>query len=87
MAEWEKQIGAINLIVGDLERSKAFYRGRSLSPVLANGLPAARFEQLFGPERAGREAAHRAAEAARHACQDLGILEVRRRLDDRLRAR
>ena len=27
MAEWEKQIFAINLIVGDLERSKAFYRG------------------------------------------------------------
>lgn len=26
MAEWEKQIAAINLIVGDLERSKAFYR-------------------------------------------------------------
>ena len=26
MAEWEKQIGAINLIVGDLQRSKAFYR-------------------------------------------------------------
>ena len=26
VAEWEKQIGAINLIVGDLERSKAFYR-------------------------------------------------------------
>lgn len=26
MAEWEKRIGAINLIVGDLERSKAFYR-------------------------------------------------------------
>lgn len=26
MAEWEKQISAINLIVGDLERSKAFYR-------------------------------------------------------------
>jgi lactoylglutathione lyase len=25
MAEWEKQIFAINLIVGDLERSKAFY--------------------------------------------------------------
>lgn len=25
MAEWEKQIGAINLIVGDLESSKAFY--------------------------------------------------------------
>jgi lactoylglutathione lyase len=24
--EWEKQIGAINLIVGDLERSKAFYQ-------------------------------------------------------------
>jgi lactoylglutathione lyase len=27
VAEWEKQIGAINLIVGDLERSTAFYRG------------------------------------------------------------
>jgi catechol 2,3-dioxygenase-like lactoylglutathione lyase family enzyme len=26
VAEWEKQIGAINLIVDDLERSKAFYR-------------------------------------------------------------
>ena len=26
MAEWAKQIFAINLIVGDLERSKAFYR-------------------------------------------------------------
>jgi catechol 2,3-dioxygenase-like lactoylglutathione lyase family enzyme len=26
MAGWEKQIGAINLIVGDLERSTAFYR-------------------------------------------------------------
>src|SRR5438876_930227 len=25
MAEWEKQIAAINLIVGDLERSMAFY--------------------------------------------------------------
>jgi catechol 2,3-dioxygenase-like lactoylglutathione lyase family enzyme len=26
VAEWAKQIGAINLIVGDLERAKAFYR-------------------------------------------------------------
>jgi catechol 2,3-dioxygenase-like lactoylglutathione lyase family enzyme len=26
MAVWEKQIAAINLIVGDLERSSAFYR-------------------------------------------------------------
>jgi catechol 2,3-dioxygenase-like lactoylglutathione lyase family enzyme len=26
MTEWEKQIGAINLIVGDLERSAAFYQ-------------------------------------------------------------
>jgi catechol 2,3-dioxygenase-like lactoylglutathione lyase family enzyme len=26
VAEWKKQIGAINLIVGDLERSKAFYQ-------------------------------------------------------------
>jgi catechol 2,3-dioxygenase-like lactoylglutathione lyase family enzyme len=26
MAEWEKQINAMNLTVGDLERSKTFYR-------------------------------------------------------------
>jgi len=26
MADWEKEIFAVNLIVGDLERSKAFYR-------------------------------------------------------------
>ncbi len=26
MATWEKKIGAINLIVGDLERAKAFYQ-------------------------------------------------------------
>ena len=26
MAEWKKQIGAVNLIVGDLGRSKAFYQ-------------------------------------------------------------
>ena len=26
VAEWEKQIGAINLIVADLDRSKTFYR-------------------------------------------------------------
>lgn len=26
MAEWAKQIGAVNLIVGDLERAKAFYQ-------------------------------------------------------------
>lgn len=26
MTEWEKRIGAINLVVGDLERSKSFYQ-------------------------------------------------------------
>jgi len=26
MAEWDKQIAAVNLIVGDLERAKTFYR-------------------------------------------------------------
>jgi catechol 2,3-dioxygenase-like lactoylglutathione lyase family enzyme len=26
MADWEKEIAAINLLVGDLERSKTFYR-------------------------------------------------------------
>src|SRR5215475_1673990 len=52
----------------------------SSAPVPREPLPAASLEQLFGPQRAGREAAHRAAETARHARQDLRILEVRRRL-------
>lgn len=33
MAEWKKQIGAVNLIVGDLERAKAFYRDVFALPV------------------------------------------------------
>src|SRR5918911_341854 len=50
------------------------------------GLPAARLEQLFRPQRGGRQAAHGVAEAARHAREDLGVAVVRGRLDDRLRA-
>lgn len=34
MAEWEKKIGAINLVVGDLERAKAFYRDVFGLPVM-----------------------------------------------------
>src|ERR671934_441743 len=49
-------------------------------------LPAARLEQLFRAQRRRRQAAHRVAEAARHAGEDLGIGVVRRRLDDRLGA-
>src|SRR5207237_6970388 len=49
-------------------------------------LPAARFEQLFWRERGYGEARHRVAEAAGDPRQDLGVLEVGRRLDDRLRA-
>src|SRR6188508_54275 len=45
-------------------------------------LPAAGFEQLFWCERCGGETAHRVAQAARDAGEHLGILEVRRRLDD-----
>jgi lactoylglutathione lyase len=33
VAEWKKQIGAVNLIVGDLERAKAFYRDVFALPV------------------------------------------------------
>src|SRR5205085_4895529 len=50
-------------------------------------LPAARLEQLFCRNRRGGQSRHRVAESLRHACEDLRILEVRRRLDDRLRAR
>jgi catechol 2,3-dioxygenase-like lactoylglutathione lyase family enzyme len=39
MAEWVKEIFAINLIVGDLERSKTFYREVfGLDPVLDRSL-------------------------------------------------
>src|SRR5215211_9366273 len=49
-------------------------------------LPAAGLEQLFGRERRCGQAAHRVAETLRDAREHLGVLEVRRRLDDRLRA-
>src|SRR5438067_7255730 len=55
------------------------------TPTRMPELPAARYEQLFRPQRGGREAAHRVAEPARHASEDLGVVVVRRRLDDRLR--
>src|SRR5215216_8188022 len=51
------------------------------------GLPAAGFEQLFGGERRRRKPRHRIAEAARDLRQDLGVVVVRRCLDDRLRDR
>lgn len=49
MAEWEKQIFAINLIVGDLERSKTFYRDVfGLLPLNEEeGLALFRFKDVF----------------------------------------
>ena len=49
-------------------------------------LPAARLEELFRTHRRGVEAAHGIAEPGRDAREDLRVAEVRRRLDDRLRA-
>src|SRR3954470_16694525 len=49
-------------------------------------LPAAGLEQLARVERLRRDADHRLTEAGRHAGQDVRVLVVRRRLDDRLRA-
>jgi len=40
MAEWEKQIFAINLIVGDLEPSKTFYRDHQRHHPRHHGVPA-----------------------------------------------
>src|SRR6266516_3758708 len=48
--------------------------------------PAACLEQLFGRNRRGGETEHRVAETFRHAREDLRIVVVRRRFDDRLRA-
>jgi catechol 2,3-dioxygenase-like lactoylglutathione lyase family enzyme len=49
MAEWEKQIFAINLIAGDLERSKTFYREVfGLSPLdEEEGFALFRFKDTF----------------------------------------
>jgi catechol 2,3-dioxygenase-like lactoylglutathione lyase family enzyme len=49
MAEWEKQIFAINLIVGDLGRSKTFYREVfGLSPLdEEEGFAVFRFKDTF----------------------------------------
>ena len=49
-------------------------------------LPAARLEQLARIERLRRDADHRLAEARRDAGDAVRVLEVRRRLDDRLGA-
>src|ERR1700756_2371404 len=49
-------------------------------------LLAARLEQLARIERGRRDSDHRLAETGRDASEDLSVLEVRRRLDDRLRA-
>src|ERR687884_607426 len=48
-------------------------------------LPAARLEQLFGCQSGGGEASHRFPETGRHPRDDLRVVEVRRRFDDRLR--
>jgi lactoylglutathione lyase len=60
MAEWEKQIFAINLIVGDLERSKTFYREVfGLSPLdEEEGFALFRFKDTFIALR--HDPAHRA---------------------------
>src|SRR5918996_708758 len=49
-------------------------------------LPAAGLEELRWVELGGRDADHGLAEARGDARQDVGVAEVRRRLDDRLRA-
>src|SRR5438477_11050056 len=56
------------------------------TPTRMPELPAAGFEQLFRAQRGGGETAHCVAEPARDAPEDLGVVEVRGRLDDRLRA-
>src|SRR4051794_3390989 len=53
------------------------------APDGAAPLPAARLEQLLGGELGGRDPAQRLAEARGHAGDDLGVVEVRGRLDDR----
>ena len=59
MADWEKQIFAINLIVGDLERSKTFYREVfGLLPLHeAEDQALFRFTDMY--VMSGRDSAHR----------------------------
>src|SRR6476620_12585303 len=58
---------------------------RVLRPISPE-LPAAGLEQLARVERLRRDADHRLSEAGGDAGEDLRVVEVRRRLDDRLRA-
>lgn len=44
MADWERRIGAINLIVGDLERAKAFYQAAFGLPLLHEDEDTATFQ-------------------------------------------
>lgn len=64
MAEWEKRIFALNLVVGDLERSKAFYREVfGLTPLdEEDNLALFRFTDLFVALR--RDPDHRATPSA-----------------------
>src|SRR5688500_13630946 len=57
------------------------------TPIRMPALPAQSLEQLFRRARRGGETAHGLAEPTRHPRENLGVVEVRGRLDDRLRAR
>lgn len=60
MAEWAKKIGAVNLIVGDLEPSKAFYRDVFGLPLLHEDEDEAMFRFADTYLFLQRGAAHRA---------------------------
>src|SRR4029077_13572312 len=62
------------------------WRSDAGPPAGGFALPAAGFEQLARVERLRRDAHHRLAEAGGDAGKDLRVVEVRRRLDNRLRA-
>ena len=66
VAEWEKQIGAINLIVADLERSREFYRDIFGLPLQHEDEDTAMFRftdtYVFLQRGAGQQVAFRAFE-------------------------
>ena len=69
-------------------RADGVHRRDLHDPVGRRGLllPASGFEQLFGAQVGGGDADHRLAEPGGNAREHVGVAEVRRRLDDRLRA-
>lgn len=89
MAEWEKKIGAINLLVRDIERSKAFYRDVFGLPVMDEDDESAMFrfgETFVFLQRADSHPDEPSPDALRKAQEGVGQFVIFVRDADAVRA-